>query len=163
MLQRSAHSKRASISRKAQVTVNVTSYTRATMTSGHAKTNADIREGYSSKTLKTWMAGEICQEQPAGIHIYFMYFIVISFFSSSVVKCTKHNWKLNVSTMKYVNPPDSFLQDELGKCFPGCFIFSPSHWYCMKRDQYRVICSISLITFNNIILTKVTAEILEHP
>ncbi|XP_049423384.1 cytidine monophosphate-N-acetylneuraminic acid hydroxylase [Epinephelus fuscoguttatus] len=29
------------------------------------------------------------------------------------VKCTKHNWKLNVSTMTYVNPPDSFLQDEL--------------------------------------------------
>uniref|UniRef100_A0A8C4DQD2 Cytidine monophosphate-N-acetylneuraminic acid hydroxylase n=1 Tax=Dicentrarchus labrax TaxID=13489 RepID=A0A8C4DQD2_DICLA len=29
------------------------------------------------------------------------------------VKCTKHNWKLNVSTMKYVNPPDCFLQDEL--------------------------------------------------
>uniref|UniRef100_A0A3B5M7L0 Cytidine monophosphate-N-acetylneuraminic acid hydroxylase n=1 Tax=Xiphophorus couchianus TaxID=32473 RepID=A0A3B5M7L0_9TELE len=29
------------------------------------------------------------------------------------VKCTKHNWKLNVSSMKYVNPPDSFLQDEL--------------------------------------------------
>lgn len=29
------------------------------------------------------------------------------------VKCTKHNWKLNVSTMKYVNPPDSFMQDEL--------------------------------------------------
>nr|XP_015797661.2 cytidine monophosphate-N-acetylneuraminic acid hydroxylase [Nothobranchius furzeri] len=29
------------------------------------------------------------------------------------VKCTKHNWKLNVSTMKYVNPPDSFLQDQL--------------------------------------------------
>lgn len=31
------------------------------------------------------------------------------------VKCTKHNWKLDLSTMKYVNPPDSFLQDELGK------------------------------------------------
>lgn len=29
------------------------------------------------------------------------------------VKCTKHNWKLNVVTMKYVNPPDSFMQDEL--------------------------------------------------
>uniref|UniRef100_A0A3Q3EQU1 Cytidine monophosphate-N-acetylneuraminic acid hydroxylase n=1 Tax=Labrus bergylta TaxID=56723 RepID=A0A3Q3EQU1_9LABR len=29
------------------------------------------------------------------------------------VKCTKHNWKLNVSSMKYVNPPDSFFQDEL--------------------------------------------------
>lgn len=29
------------------------------------------------------------------------------------VKCTKHNWKLNVSTMQYVNPPDSFMQDEL--------------------------------------------------
>lgn len=29
------------------------------------------------------------------------------------VKCTKHNWKLNVATMTYVNPPDSFMQDEL--------------------------------------------------
>ncbi|KAG8442308.1 hypothetical protein GDO86_011197 [Hymenochirus boettgeri] len=29
------------------------------------------------------------------------------------VRCTKHNWKLDVSTMKYVNPPDSFCQDEL--------------------------------------------------
>ncbi|XP_072530163.1 cytidine monophosphate-N-acetylneuraminic acid hydroxylase [Salminus brasiliensis] len=29
------------------------------------------------------------------------------------VRCTKHNWKLNVATMQYVNPPDSFLQDEL--------------------------------------------------
>ncbi|XP_055988379.1 cytidine monophosphate-N-acetylneuraminic acid hydroxylase isoform X1 [Sorex fumeus] len=29
------------------------------------------------------------------------------------VKCTKHNWKLDVSTMKYINPPDSFCQDEL--------------------------------------------------
>uniref|UniRef100_A0A668ABY4 Cytidine monophosphate-N-acetylneuraminic acid hydroxylase n=1 Tax=Myripristis murdjan TaxID=586833 RepID=A0A668ABY4_9TELE len=29
------------------------------------------------------------------------------------VKCTKHNWKLNVSTMEYVNPPDSFMQDDL--------------------------------------------------
>ncbi|KAJ8342785.1 hypothetical protein SKAU_G00327130 [Synaphobranchus kaupii] len=30
------------------------------------------------------------------------------------VRCTKHYWKLNVSTMKYVNPPDSFQQNELG-------------------------------------------------
>ncbi|KAA0720601.1 Cytidine monophosphate-N-acetylneuraminic acid hydroxylase [Triplophysa tibetana] len=29
------------------------------------------------------------------------------------VRCTKHFWKLDVSTMEYVNPPDSFLQDEL--------------------------------------------------
>ncbi|XP_063073245.1 cytidine monophosphate-N-acetylneuraminic acid hydroxylase isoform X1 [Engraulis encrasicolus] len=29
------------------------------------------------------------------------------------VRCTKHYWKLNVSTMCYVNPPDSFMQDEL--------------------------------------------------
>ncbi|XP_048831169.1 cytidine monophosphate-N-acetylneuraminic acid hydroxylase isoform X2 [Brienomyrus brachyistius] len=29
------------------------------------------------------------------------------------VRCTKHNWKLNVSTMRYVNPPDCFDQDEL--------------------------------------------------
>ncbi|KAL4009255.1 hypothetical protein ACER0C_003107 [Sarotherodon galilaeus] len=48
--------------------------------------------GCSSKTLKIWMAF-VC--------------------SLRTVKCTKHNWKLNVSTMKYVNPPDSFLQDEL--------------------------------------------------
>ncbi|KAM9102567.1 cytidine monophosphate-N-acetylneuraminic acid hydroxylase-like [Sarcophilus harrisii] len=33
------------------------------------------------------------------------------------VRCTKHNWKLDVSTMKYINPPDSFCQDELG--YPG--------------------------------------------
>lgn len=31
------------------------------------------------------------------------------------VKCTKHNWKLDVSSMKYINPPGSFCQDELGK------------------------------------------------
>ncbi|XP_076153343.1 cytidine monophosphate-N-acetylneuraminic acid hydroxylase-like [Alosa pseudoharengus] len=29
------------------------------------------------------------------------------------VRCTKHYWKLNVATMQYVNPPDSFMQDEL--------------------------------------------------
>ncbi|XP_018611146.2 cytidine monophosphate-N-acetylneuraminic acid hydroxylase isoform X1 [Scleropages formosus] len=29
------------------------------------------------------------------------------------VRCTKHNWKLNVSSMEYVNPPDCFTQDEL--------------------------------------------------
>ncbi|XP_002936491.2 cytidine monophosphate-N-acetylneuraminic acid hydroxylase isoform X2 [Xenopus tropicalis] len=29
------------------------------------------------------------------------------------VRCTKHNWKLDVSSMKYVNPPDSFCQEEL--------------------------------------------------
>eukprot|EP00071_Canis_lupus_P036674 XP_022270231.1 cytidine monophosphate-N-acetylneuraminic acid hydroxylase [Canis lupus familiaris] len=29
------------------------------------------------------------------------------------VRCTKHNWKLDVSTMKYINPPSSFCQDEL--------------------------------------------------
>ncbi|KAL0963070.1 hypothetical protein UPYG_G00349290 [Umbra pygmaea] len=28
------------------------------------------------------------------------------------VRCTKHYWKLNVSTMCYVNPPESFTQDE---------------------------------------------------
>ncbi|XP_073422245.1 cytidine monophosphate-N-acetylneuraminic acid hydroxylase-like isoform X2 [Dendrobates tinctorius] len=32
---------------------------------------------------------------------------------SRTVRCTKHNWKLDVSTMKYVNPPDSFCQEEL--------------------------------------------------
>ncbi|XP_077348423.1 cytidine monophosphate-N-acetylneuraminic acid hydroxylase-like isoform X2 [Lithobates pipiens] len=32
---------------------------------------------------------------------------------SSIVRCTKHNWRLDVSSMKYVNPPDSFCQEEL--------------------------------------------------
>ncbi|XP_070562638.1 cytidine monophosphate-N-acetylneuraminic acid hydroxylase-like isoform X2 [Ptychodera flava] len=32
---------------------------------------------------------------------------------SSVVRCTKHGWKLDSETMQYVNPPDSFKQDEL--------------------------------------------------
>ncbi|KAJ1201610.1 hypothetical protein NDU88_005417 [Pleurodeles waltl] len=33
--------------------------------------------------------------------------------SSRSVRCTKHNWKLDVSTMEYINPPKSFCQDEL--------------------------------------------------
>ncbi|XP_035682762.1 cytidine monophosphate-N-acetylneuraminic acid hydroxylase-like [Branchiostoma floridae] len=31
----------------------------------------------------------------------------------SVLRCTKHGWKLDPTTMKYVNPPDSFSQDKL--------------------------------------------------
>ncbi|KAL2102547.1 hypothetical protein ACEWY4_001715 [Coilia grayii] len=34
------------------------------------------------------------------------------------VRCTKHFWKLNVATMEYVNPPHSFLQDELEIVWP---------------------------------------------
>ena len=30
-----------------------------------------------------------------------------------IVKCTKHGWKLDVSTMTYTNPPNSFIQDQL--------------------------------------------------
>ena len=33
----------------------------------------------------------------------------------SVMKCTKHGWKLDAKTMRYVNPPDSFKQEQLGK------------------------------------------------
>ncbi|XP_078541833.1 cytidine monophosphate-N-acetylneuraminic acid hydroxylase-like [Lissotriton helveticus] len=33
--------------------------------------------------------------------------------SNRTLRCTKHNWKLDVSTMKYLNPPDSFCHDEL--------------------------------------------------
>lgn len=40
-------------------------------------------------------------------------------FSHRTVKCTKHNWKLNMLTMKYMNPPDSFVQDELGTFLYG--------------------------------------------
>ena len=31
----------------------------------------------------------------------------------SIVQCTKHNWKLDASTMEYVNPPEVFSQEEL--------------------------------------------------
>ncbi|KAJ3612378.1 hypothetical protein NHX12_020654 [Muraenolepis orangiensis] len=33
--------------------------------------------------------------------------------TKQTVKCTKHNWKLNLSTMCYSNPPDSFSQEQL--------------------------------------------------
>eukprot|EP00118_Oscarella_pearsei_P019714 m.211034 g.211034 ORF g.211034 m.211034 type:complete len:614 (+) comp39749_c1_seq1:42-1883(+) len=33
--------------------------------------------------------------------------------SRAIVSCTKHNWKLDVSTMEYINPPEVFDQDEL--------------------------------------------------
>lgn len=50
--------------------------------------------------------------------VFVIFITADKFFSSHrIVKCTKHNWKLNVSTMKYVNPPDSFMQEELGKFF----------------------------------------------
>ncbi len=31
----------------------------------------------------------------------------------SVMKCTKHGWKLDAKTMRYTNPPDSFSQEQL--------------------------------------------------
>ncbi|KAI8486722.1 hypothetical protein Bbelb_354700 [Branchiostoma belcheri] len=31
----------------------------------------------------------------------------------NILRCTKHGWKLDPSSMKYVNPPDSFRQDKL--------------------------------------------------
>ena len=37
----------------------------------------------------------------------------------SVLRCTKHGWKLDPTTMKYVNPPDSFSQDKLGAAPPS--------------------------------------------
>lgn len=86
------------------------------MNSKRARTNANTRAGYSSKTLKTWTAGEITLTKAHTRHYALFSFQLTSLLSSHrTVKCTKHNWKLNVSTMKYVNPPDSFLQDELGK------------------------------------------------
>ncbi|KAI8483678.1 hypothetical protein Bbelb_386160 [Branchiostoma belcheri] len=33
--------------------------------------------------------------------------------TSGTLRCTKHGWKLDPSTMKYVNPPDSFIQEKL--------------------------------------------------
>lgn len=64
------------------------------------------RPGWQVRSLKSRTQQAVC-----------VIFITADCLLSShrTVKCTKHNWKLNVSTMKYVNPPDSFLQDELGK------------------------------------------------
>lgn len=36
-----------------------TSYTRTMVVLKHVRISANIREGYSSKTLKTWTAGEV--------------------------------------------------------------------------------------------------------
>lgn len=58
MLKQWAHSKRESTSRRTQKMANVTSFTRVAVSSNHARTNANTREGYLSKTSKTLMAGE---------------------------------------------------------------------------------------------------------
>lgn len=63
----------------------------------------------------------------------------------STVKCTKHNWRLNVSTMKYVNPPDSFLQDELGKfCLTYCRHVTLNHSWTQLRS--RLMCVLGHLT-----------------
>lgn len=128
MLRRWAHSKRELISRKTQMTVNVTSYTRARTPSELARTSANTKEGCSSKISRTWTAGKHwCEKTKMTEVTCFSKILQMTvndcdclLCSYRTVKCTKHNWKLNVSTMEYVNPPDSFMQDDLGKCAALC-------------------------------------------
>lgn len=58
-LKQSTHLEMESISRRAQKMENVSSYTRVMMDSEHARTNANTKEGYSLRTLRTWTAGEV--------------------------------------------------------------------------------------------------------
>lgn len=112
-----AHSKRESTLRRTRWMASVTSFTRVAMSSKRAGTNVNTRAGYSSETSKTWQAGEVARtEAPAWWTCVFQVAPRASISPSRrIVRCTKHNWKLNASTMKYVNPPDSFSQDELGE------------------------------------------------
>lgn len=111
------HSKRESTLRRTRWMASVTSFTRVAMSSKRAGTNVNTRAGYSSETSKTWQAGEVARtEAPAWWTCVFQVAPRASISPSHrIVRCTKHNWKLNASTMKYVNPPDSFSQDELGE------------------------------------------------
>lgn len=143
MLRQSARSKRESISRDTQRTGKATSYTRAATAWKHARTSANTKEACSPKTSKTWMAGETIHTTKASCCVgpAFHHSWQDMLCSHRTVKCTKHNWKLNVSTMKYVNPPDSFLQDELGKfChyIPG-YVQS----FGFSADEIRPLCKLA--------------------
>lgn len=72
MPKESAHSKKESISRKARRTINVTSYTEATKGLERARISADIKGAYSSKTSRTWTAGEtiIVERHTGEYHVF---------------------------------------------------------------------------------------------
>ncbi|KAM3859260.1 cytidine monophosphate-N-acetylneuraminic acid hydroxylase [Diretmus argenteus] len=69
------------------------------------------------------------------------------------VKCTKHNWKLNVSTMQYVNPPDSFMQEELevemldGGGLQLVELSPPDPWLAEPRDPLELQEGEAMVTY----------------
>ncbi|XP_033099034.1 cytidine monophosphate-N-acetylneuraminic acid hydroxylase-like [Anneissia japonica] len=64
--------------------------------------------------------------------------------SKCILKCTKHGWKLDPSTMRYVNPPDSFRQEQLVADIndDGCLTLTelrpPQPWEENKRDPQPI-------------------------
>ncbi|XP_071966265.1 cytidine monophosphate-N-acetylneuraminic acid hydroxylase-like isoform X2 [Antedon mediterranea] len=73
--------------------------------------------------------------------------------SNCVLKCTKHGWKLDPSTMRYVNPPDSFRQDQLVTEIDddGCLTLTelkpPQPWETNKRDMQPIVPGEVKITY----------------
>ncbi|XP_078544031.1 cytidine monophosphate-N-acetylneuraminic acid hydroxylase-like [Lissotriton helveticus] len=73
--------------------------------------------------------------------------------SSRSVRCTKHNWKLDVSTMKYINPPESFCQDELvierdeGKGLSLIELNPPDPWAADPKDPETLAFEEVQITY----------------
>lgn len=67
--------------------------------------------------------------------------------SHRTVKCTKHNWKLNMLTMKYMNPPDSFMQDELGKFLYIVEFTLKSRGFSRLSLEAAIYTRLSLVTW----------------
>ncbi|XP_070533922.1 cytidine monophosphate-N-acetylneuraminic acid hydroxylase-like isoform X1 [Ptychodera flava] len=72
---------------------------------------------------------------------------------SSVLRCTKHGWKLDCSNMRYVNPPDSFKQEELVPeiCEDGSLslleLRPPQPWQQDARDPQPVAPGEVILTY----------------
>ncbi|KAJ8407197.1 hypothetical protein AAFF_G00288730 [Aldrovandia affinis] len=70
----------------------------------------------------------------------------------SVVRCTKHYWKLDASSMKYVNPPDSFEQDQLAVVWKDgnlllMEVCPPDPWLVDPRDQEELEVGEVMVTY----------------
>ncbi|XP_077862940.1 cytidine monophosphate-N-acetylneuraminic acid hydroxylase-like [Saccoglossus kowalevskii] len=68
---------------------------------------AELTDGEEGENIGIRACMNICKHQ-GGTFIK-----DIEDLDSSVLRCTKHGWRLDCQTMQYVNPPNSFRQEEL--------------------------------------------------
>ncbi|XP_077994477.1 cytidine monophosphate-N-acetylneuraminic acid hydroxylase-like [Glandiceps talaboti] len=72
---------------------------------------------------------------------------------SSTLRCTKHGWKLDCSNMRYVNPPDSFKQEELvvEEDNDGCLhlveLCPPQPWQHNAREKQPIKAGEVVLTY----------------